>query len=167
MWMPGRRQDHDGQEQRNNLAFLWRFAGGVCGGRQVSSPRGQGVADAHRLAADRRGAVLSRPSKSSSHWRSSCSATTAITYFSLGGGIGVVYQDALASGSSSWWRPAADQRPITPEAYARRSRRCSGRWASSFCSSQPVHGGQRRRAPRPGRVPQRGQGGYSSSSTPP
>jgi diaminopimelate decarboxylase len=41
-----------------------------------------------------------------------------ITYFSLGGGIGVVYQDALASGSSSWWEALPpDQRPITPEAY--------------------------------------------------
>ena len=41
-----------------------------------------------------------------------------ITYFSLGGGIGVVYQDALASGSSAWWEALPpDQRPITPEAY--------------------------------------------------
>jgi diaminopimelate decarboxylase len=41
-----------------------------------------------------------------------------ITYFSVGGGIGIVYQDALASGPAAWWdaRPAAD-RPITPEAY--------------------------------------------------
>ena len=41
-----------------------------------------------------------------------------ITYFSLGGGIGVVYNDALASGSTAWWDALpSDQRPITPEAY--------------------------------------------------
>ena len=41
-----------------------------------------------------------------------------ITYFSLGGGIGVVYQDALASGAAAWWDALpADRRPITPEAY--------------------------------------------------
>jgi diaminopimelate decarboxylase len=41
-----------------------------------------------------------------------------IKYFSIGGGIGIVYQDALASGAPEWWdaRPAAE-RPLTPEAY--------------------------------------------------
>ena len=41
-----------------------------------------------------------------------------IEYFSLGGGIGIVYKDALASGSREWWdaQPGAT-RPITPEAY--------------------------------------------------
>ncbi len=41
-----------------------------------------------------------------------------ITYFSVGGGIGIVYQDALASGAPAWWdaKPAAE-RPLTPEAY--------------------------------------------------
>jgi diaminopimelate decarboxylase len=41
-----------------------------------------------------------------------------ISYFSVGGGIGIVYQDALASGPAAWWdaQPAAE-RPITPEAY--------------------------------------------------
>ena len=42
----------------------------------------------------------------------------AIEYFSIGGGIGIVYRDALASGAPGWWeaQPAA-QRPLTPEAY--------------------------------------------------
>ncbi|HZL47100.1 MAG TPA: diaminopimelate decarboxylase [Opitutaceae bacterium] len=41
-----------------------------------------------------------------------------IAYFSLGGGIGVVYRDALASGAAAWWDALPpDQRPITPEAY--------------------------------------------------
>src|SRR5580700_7880111 len=41
-----------------------------------------------------------------------------ITYISIGGGIGVVYKDALASGPFSWWetRPES-KRPLTPEAY--------------------------------------------------
>jgi diaminopimelate decarboxylase len=42
----------------------------------------------------------------------------AITYFSIGGGMGVVYREALASGEPAWWATMpADQRPITPEAY--------------------------------------------------
>jgi len=45
-------------------------------------------------------------------------AKYGITYFSVGGGIGIVYRDALASGQASWWdAQAADKRPITPEAY--------------------------------------------------
>jgi len=45
-------------------------------------------------------------------------AKYGISYFSLGGGIGIVYQDALASGQSAWWdAQPADKRPITPEAY--------------------------------------------------
>jgi diaminopimelate decarboxylase len=41
-----------------------------------------------------------------------------ISYFSIGGGIGIIYQDTLASGEAAWWeaRPAAE-RPLTPEAY--------------------------------------------------
>jgi diaminopimelate decarboxylase len=45
-------------------------------------------------------------------------ARYGIGYFSIGGGIGVIYQDALASGSESWWSAMpADKRPVTPEAY--------------------------------------------------
>ncbi|HEX2860022.1 MAG TPA: diaminopimelate decarboxylase [Lacunisphaera sp.] len=41
-----------------------------------------------------------------------------ITYFSVGGGIGIIYQDALASGSQPWWDAKAPaERPLTPEAY--------------------------------------------------
>ena len=41
-----------------------------------------------------------------------------ITYISIGGGIGVVYKDALASGSVSWWETMpAEKRPLTPEVY--------------------------------------------------
>jgi diaminopimelate decarboxylase len=41
-----------------------------------------------------------------------------IAYISIGGGVGVVYKDALASGAASWWdaQPEA-KRPLTPEAY--------------------------------------------------
>ena len=41
-----------------------------------------------------------------------------ISYFSIGGGIGVVYREALASGEPAWWEALPpDQRPLTPEAY--------------------------------------------------
>lgn len=41
-----------------------------------------------------------------------------IRYFSVGGGIGVVYQDALASGAAAWWEAKPEgERPLTPEAY--------------------------------------------------
>jgi diaminopimelate decarboxylase len=41
-----------------------------------------------------------------------------IQYFSIGGGIGIVYRDALASGAAAWWEAQPEgQRPLTPEAY--------------------------------------------------
>ncbi|MBP7140896.1 MAG: diaminopimelate decarboxylase [Opitutaceae bacterium] len=41
-----------------------------------------------------------------------------LEYFSIGGGIGIVYRDALASGQEDWWQTQpVDRRPITPEAY--------------------------------------------------
>jgi len=45
-------------------------------------------------------------------------AKYGIAYFSIGGGIGIVYKDALASGEARWWdgQPPAS-RPLTPEAY--------------------------------------------------
>jgi diaminopimelate decarboxylase len=45
-------------------------------------------------------------------------ARYGISYFSIGGGIGIVYRDALASGQTGWWEAQPeDKRPITPEAY--------------------------------------------------
>lgn len=42
-----------------------------------------------------------------------------IEFFSIGGGIGIIYEEALASGSESWWNEQSeDSRPITPEKYA-------------------------------------------------
>ena len=41
-----------------------------------------------------------------------------ITYISIGGGIGVVYRDALASGPFAWWETIPEaKRPLTPEVY--------------------------------------------------
>lgn len=43
-----------------------------------------------------------------------------LEFFSIGGGLGIRYQDALASGAPAWWkRPAADK-ILTPEKYAAR-----------------------------------------------
>lgn len=45
-------------------------------------------------------------------------AQFGITYFSIGGGMGIVYRDALASGQQAWWdAQPADKRPLTPETY--------------------------------------------------
>ncbi|MDB6093653.1 MAG: lysA [Verrucomicrobia bacterium] len=41
-----------------------------------------------------------------------------IEYFSIGGGMGITYRDALASGQAAWWdAQPADKRPLTPEIY--------------------------------------------------
>jgi len=45
-------------------------------------------------------------------------ANYGISYFSIGGGMGIIYRDALASGQQAWWdAQPADQRPLTPESY--------------------------------------------------
>lgn len=40
-------------------------------------------------------------------------------FFSIGGGIGIVYQDALESGAPIWWRKPAGRKILTPDSYAR------------------------------------------------
>ena len=39
-------------------------------------------------------------------------------FFSIGGGIGIVYQDALASGDAAWWSGSKGKGILTPAAYA-------------------------------------------------
>ncbi len=41
-----------------------------------------------------------------------------IEFFSNGGGIGIVYQDSLASGASRWWTERGTESPLTIETYA-------------------------------------------------
>ena len=44
-----------------------------------------------------------------------------IKFFSIGGGIGIVYEDALASGNESWWKErGTNETPLTIEEYASR-----------------------------------------------
>ena len=43
-----------------------------------------------------------------------------IEVFSIGGGLGIIYQPALASGSSGWWKTAAAKNILTPQKYADR-----------------------------------------------
>jgi len=43
-----------------------------------------------------------------------------IEFFSIGGGMGIVYQPALASGQAPWWRTAAAKGVLTPELFAAR-----------------------------------------------
>jgi diaminopimelate decarboxylase len=44
----------------------------------------------------------------------------ALEFFSIGGGLGIVYQAALASGPASWWKSGAAKEILTPEKYAAR-----------------------------------------------
>ena len=41
-----------------------------------------------------------------------------IEFLSLGGGIGIVYEDALASGGEDWWQLPKNREILTPESYA-------------------------------------------------
>ena len=43
-----------------------------------------------------------------------------LEFFSLGGGLGIVYKPALASGAAAWWKSAAARRILTPQKYAAR-----------------------------------------------
>jgi diaminopimelate decarboxylase len=43
-----------------------------------------------------------------------------LEFFSIGGGLGIVYQPALASGSADWWQSSAAKKIITPQRYADR-----------------------------------------------
>ncbi len=42
----------------------------------------------------------------------------ALEFFSIGGGLGIVYQGALESGAASWWKRAEAQEILTPSSYA-------------------------------------------------
>lgn len=41
-------------------------------------------------------------------------------FFSIGGGLGIRYQDALESGSASWWNRPQSEKLLTPQRYAER-----------------------------------------------
>jgi len=47
-------------------------------------------------------------------------AKYALEFFSIGGGLGIVYQPALASASPQWWKSGAAKKMLTPQSYAAR-----------------------------------------------
>jgi diaminopimelate decarboxylase len=47
-------------------------------------------------------------------------ARHGLEFFSLGGGLGIVYKPALASGAAGWWKSAEGRRILTPQKYAAR-----------------------------------------------
>jgi diaminopimelate decarboxylase len=47
-------------------------------------------------------------------------ARHGIEFFSVGGGLGIVYQPALESGDTAWWQSKAARGLLTPELYAKR-----------------------------------------------
>jgi diaminopimelate decarboxylase len=44
----------------------------------------------------------------------------SLEFFSIGGGLGIVYNPALASGSPAWWKSSAAKGILTPATYAQR-----------------------------------------------
>ena len=47
-------------------------------------------------------------------------ARHALEFFSIGGGLGIVYEPALASGAAAWWKTTAAKNLLTPASYASR-----------------------------------------------
>ena len=48
------------------------------------------------------------------------SAKHGLEFFSIGGGLGIIYNPALASGSAEWWKTTAAKNILTPQKYADR-----------------------------------------------
>jgi diaminopimelate decarboxylase len=47
-------------------------------------------------------------------------AKHGLEFFSIGGGLGIIYDPALASGDPQWWQSAAAKQILTPRSYAAR-----------------------------------------------
>ncbi|MCX6894915.1 MAG: diaminopimelate decarboxylase, partial [Verrucomicrobia bacterium] len=47
-------------------------------------------------------------------------AKYALEFFSVGGGLGIIYDPALASGAADWWQTPAGKNILTPQKYADR-----------------------------------------------
>ncbi len=47
-------------------------------------------------------------------------AKYALEFFSIGGGLGIIYDPALASGNAAWWKTPAAKNILTPQSYAAR-----------------------------------------------
>ena len=45
-------------------------------------------------------------------------AKHALEFFSIGGGLGIIYNPALASGTAAWWKSSAAHDILTPTSYA-------------------------------------------------
>src|SRR6267378_3849022 len=43
-----------------------------------------------------------------------------LEFFSIGGGLGIIYEPALASGAAAWWKSATARNLLTPATYAAR-----------------------------------------------
>src|SRR5207302_138136 len=47
-------------------------------------------------------------------------AKHGLEFFSIGGGLGIVYKPALASASADWWKSSRAKKILTPQTYAAR-----------------------------------------------
>jgi hypothetical protein len=76
-----------------------------------------------------------------------------LDFFSVGGGLGIVYQPALASGAADWWKSAAARDILTPEKYAPAAA-VAAAGPENFIGAGPVHFRQRRHPGHTGRIPE-------------
>jgi diaminopimelate decarboxylase len=78
----------------------------------------------------------------------------SIEFFDIGGGLGIVYDPALASGESAWWKNHK-KRPLTPAAYADALVPAAQAARPAHPDrAGPVHGRQRGRARHRSALPQ-------------
>jgi diaminopimelate decarboxylase len=83
-------------------------------------------------------------------------ARYGITYFSIGGGMGIIYKDALSSGQQAWWESQPlEKRPLTPETYgAALVPLLKPARSQDPARARPLHGRQLRRFALARRAPQ-------------
>ena len=92
----------------------------LCPREQTEKPAAARPANAHRLANHRTRRRLNRRCAKSCRSLKRLQEKYALEFFSIGGGLGIVYQPALASGAAAWWKTAAAKNILTPAKYAAR-----------------------------------------------
>ncbi len=78
-----------------------------------------------------------------------------LEFFSIGGGLGIIYKPALASGSPTWWKSSAAKNILTPQRYAGTpATLAQAARPEDPPGTRPLHLGQRRHPRHPGRTRQ-------------
>ena len=124
----------------------------LCPRRQAEKPPPARTANAHRLADHERPAHSSRRCAKSRRWRIRLKEKHGLEFFSLGGGLGIVYRPALASGAANWWKSAAARKIITPQKYAARLTPLLQPLGLRILLNRAIHLRQRRPSRHPRRI---------------